>query len=101
MNDEYPHAKEKHLIHIKGLEATLAERNRQIAKLKTENEQGATSQGVQQKMDSAYRKGWEDCANRLTHATHLAAAELGRVRQEALTIYFDEAKHKGPPPPLN
>lgn len=94
MNEEYPHAKEKHLIHIKGLEATLAERNKQIAEQRAMIEQGQTSRMVQNKIDAAYKKGWEDCADRLTHATHLAAAELGRVRREALDIYFDEGKNK-------
>lgn len=89
MGDEFPHAKEKHLIHIRGLEATLADRNKQIAELRAEVERGQSSRAVQDKVDAAYKRGWKDCATGLMETTRKAALGLREIRKEAFEIYLE------------
>src|SRR5690625_3727811 len=77
---EYPFAKQKHLIHIRGLEATLADRNKQIADMRAELQEVRESETVKKEVDAAYKRGWQDCAQRLmdvTRAAELATQNLG------------------------
>ena len=92
MNEEYPFAQKKHLIHIKGLEATLAERNRTIEKLQAQVAEAYTTSANSERLNREYRRGWKDCANSLMGATHKAAQALREIRAEAFELYLEGEK---------
>ena len=71
---------ERQAIHIKGLEAVLAERNRQIERLKEQLSEEGAARRSSSEMRAEYRRGWGDCAAKLMEATRQATRELERAR---------------------
>lgn len=78
--------RESLIIHIEGLQATLAKRNQRIAELeeRLKHPEHITTQMEQRH----FKAGWEACSNHLVGATHRMAAELAKVRREALNVYW-------------
>ena len=79
---------ERHEVHIAGLEATLARRNAQIAKLEQKLDD-ATNPLMQQ--EEAYRRGfeagWRSANLKLTDVAREAVSALGAVQSKAAMNY--------------
>lgn len=81
--------REQLVIHIKGLQQTLTERNARIAELESKlTKQGSKIQ-VEMAVRKAYKKGWTDCAGKLIDVTRQTALQLSEVRKEAWKIYTE------------
>ena len=89
METEYPFAKQKHLIHIRGLEATLADRNKQIADMRAELQEISESETVKKEVDAAYKRGWQDCAIRLAKEIYQARQALSAVKAKTYDAYAE------------
>lgn len=80
----------EHLIaHIQGLQATLTQRNATIEKLRQDLGLAESGEPNEKALNKAYKRGWEDCALRLENVTRDAAVSLGRIRKNALDIYYE------------
>ena len=81
--------RESLLIHIEGLQATLAKRNARIVELEAKiTKQGGKIQ-TELAIRKAYKKGWTDCAGKLIDITRQTALQLSEVRKEAWRIYSE------------
>lgn len=75
------------IVHIEGLQATLAKRNVRIAELE---EQLRNPSALTEKAEGlAFQRGWEACSGHLMQITFDLARELGKVRKEAFRVYLD------------
>lgn len=90
---EQPHAEitlsgpENLIAHIKGLQATLTERNQVIANLQEQLGLAENGEPQQKALAKAYRDGWKACAGRLTRITVDAALALRDINKQAHDIY--------------
>lgn len=75
---------ERQAIHIKGLEAVLGERNRQIERLKEQLSEEGAARRSSSEMKAEYRRGWGDCAAKFMEAARRASQELERARAAGL-----------------
>lgn len=81
------------LIHIAGLETTLARRNARIAELEAKlTDPKVMDKELDRKLKAAYNRGWKECAAKLMEATRKAAVELSKVRKDALNVYLEGDK---------
>lgn len=76
-------------IHIEGLQAVLKRRNDNIARLENVIEEMKQDHTTQHDVKNAYRKGWQDCAEKLMSTVHQAALDLRQVKSDAFRIYLD------------
>jgi len=81
--------KEHLVIHIKGLQQTLSERNARIAELEKQLTKSATTARTKREIKKAYVEGWKACANRLREITLKTALDLSEIRKEAWQIYTE------------
>ena len=84
--EPFPFAKEAHLIHIRGLEATLTRRNEWIEELETRLSTRAVENTA---LNRAYKDGWKDCAAKMMDITHKAALDLRELRADAFELYLE------------
>ena len=80
------------LIHIEGLQVSLTKRNQRIEELQNMMTEPLQSEAVVRRIDRARKEGWEACADLLASSTHEMARALGRVRHDAMAVYFKEAE---------
>lgn len=81
--------RESLLIHIEGLQATLAKRNARITELEAKiTKQGSKIQ-TEMAVRKAYKKGWTDCAAKLADIARTTALQLREIRSEAWRFYTE------------
>ena len=81
--------REQLIIHIKGLQQTLTERNVRIAELEKQLTKAGMTARAERDIKRAYKQGWQACANQLMDITRKTALELSEVRKEAWKLYLD------------
>ena len=84
--------KESLIIHIEGLQATLAKRNARIAELEAQIAELKDNPLARMSEDKAFKEGWKACAGHMMELTRATAVELGKVRKEAFRYYIQEAE---------
>jgi hypothetical protein len=84
--------KEQLIIHIKGLQQTLTERNARIAELEKQLTRAGKNARTERAIKKAYEQGWQACAYRLMAITHKTALELREIRKEAFDLYLKGGK---------
>ena len=86
---------DKQAAHVAGLEAIIKRKNERIASLEEQLAAGGDSLAVQRRVKKAYKRGWEDAANRMMNVTHQAAIALSHLRADAFeTILDGERKNR-------
>lgn len=75
------------IIHIKGLQAVLTERNETIARLEAKLQSPELLEQAETK--KAYKKGWQDAANSMMNLSIDAAKSLRQIREDAWKIYLE------------
>jgi cyclopropane fatty-acyl-phospholipid synthase-like methyltransferase len=81
--------REELIIHIKGLQQTLTERNAHIAELEKQLTKAGMIARAEREVKKAYKQGWQACASRLMEITRKTALELSEVRKEAWQAYLE------------
>lgn len=76
-------------LHIESLQTKLTERNAQIERLTEALRIAEAGESNRTALGRSYQRGWKDCANSLISTTQEAARSLGRVRKDALDIYYE------------
>ena len=94
MSDQGPRVpdmqkREALLVHIEGLQVSLTKRNQRIAELEELIAGEGASSFMQQRLEAERKRGWEECAHQLATITQDAARNLGRIRTDALRIYYE------------
>lgn len=83
--------RESLIIHIKGLQQTLTERNEKITRLEAKlNAPEIINDAAVKK---AYKRGWQDAASSMMELSMDAARSLRKIRGEAWAVYL-EGEHK-------
>ena len=77
-------------IHIKGLQATLTERNKQIAELQDKMANPGIIEG--QQIRQSYKDGWRACAEGLMSETATATNALTLLRSQAFESLLKNEK---------
>lgn len=77
------------IIHIEGLQATLAKRNARISELEQLLSGDWKNRAAKKAEEKAYRRGWEECANSMMNATRDCVLALGKHRKAALDAYYE------------
>ena len=77
-------------IHIKGLQATLTERNKQIAELQDKLANPGIIEG--QQIRQSYKAGWRACADKLMSETATATNALTLLRSQAFESLLKNEK---------
>ena len=77
------------IIHIKGLQQVLTERNARITELEKQLSDAGKTARVEREVKRAYKKGWQDCAGLLMEITRKTALDLSKVRKEAWSLYLE------------
>jgi len=77
-------------IHIKGLQATLTERNKQIAELQDKLANPGIIEG--QQIRQSYKAGWRACAEKLMSETATATNALTLLRSQAFESLLKNEK---------
>ena len=85
--------RENLIIHIEGLQATLAKRNQRIAELESQLNNFGKSRVVEKAEKRAYKRGWEDCSNLLANSAHEMARALYKIRQSAFKVALEGEKN--------
>ena len=81
--------REQLIIHVKGLQQTLTERNARIVELEKQFNKAGMTARTERAIKKAYKQGWQACASRLMEITRKTALELSEVRKEAWQIYLE------------
>lgn len=84
--------REKLVVHIEGLQATLAKRNERIAELEKELTEQGKSKSIERAEKKAYKQGWRDCSSHLMETTRVLALELNKVRKDSFDLYLKSDK---------
>ena len=84
--------RESLLIHIEGLQATLAKRNKRIAELEQQIVELKNNPVAGAAEKAAYKKGWQAAASHLSVTIRELAFELRKIDKEAFHIYLDGEK---------
>lgn len=85
--EEYPFAREKHLIHIRGLQATLADRNRRIEELVAALAEAKSGALDEASREEEYRRGWKAGTGTISLYAASARNELGSLQSAAAQAY--------------
>lgn len=80
--------RESLIIHIKGLQQTLTERNERIAQLEKQVSQLKLNPVTEAATRKAYKAGWKACAGQMMEVTRTTARALSEVRKEAWELYL-------------
>lgn len=81
--------REQLIIHIKGLQQTLTERNARIDELEKRLTKSGLTARAEREVKKAYKQGWQACASKLMEITRLTAFQLSEVRKEAFRVYLE------------
>ena len=84
--------RESLIIHIKGLQQTLTERNARIVALEAKIAELKDNPEAAFSKQRAYKEGWKACAGHLMETTRRAALELGEIRKDAFKLYLEGDK---------
>jgi cyclopropane fatty-acyl-phospholipid synthase-like methyltransferase len=82
-------SREQLIIHIKGLQQTLTERNARIAQLEKQLTKAGMTARAEREIKKAYKQGWQACASLLMETTRKTALALSEVRKEAWQVYLE------------
>jgi hypothetical protein len=78
-----------YIIHIEGLQATLAKRNARIAELEHQLKEAKAGALQTEMAKAAYRKGWKACAEHLQGAARKMAYELTEIDKTAFKVWLE------------
>ena len=79
--------RESLIIHIKGLQQTLTERNAKIAALEAKLKSPETINDAATRR--AYKQGWKDASSAMMDLSMDAARSLRKIREDAWKIYLE------------
>lgn len=85
-------SRENLIIHIEGLQATLAKRKARIEELEKQLDKQMKSERAEAMKSKAYKQGWKDCAENMKGIAQDVARNLRKIDEGAFRLYLEGEK---------